>query len=491
MSGPSMDTPHPAGGAEAASSLPHVVVLGAGPAGLGAAYRLAKTGVARATVIEQRDAVGGNAGSFSIAGITADYGSHRLHPECAPEVLADLRRLIGEDLVLRRRHGRIRLRDRWVHFPLKPLDLALHLPPPFAAGALRDALLRPLRRTPPDTRTFADVMERNLGPAICQDFYFPYARKIWGIGPEELSPVQAQKRVSANSPAKLLRKALGAVPGLGATSSRSFYYPRRGYGQISQCLYEAGQHLGVSYLLGTRVTGVERSGSQAVGVWTEAENGPRQVKADHVWSTLPMPLLARLMQPAAPSDVLTAASQMEFRAMVLVYIVLATPQFTPFDAHYFPEEHIPVSRLSEPKNYSMTGQPSGKTVLCAELPCAPDSEIWAADGATLGGLVKDALRAAGLPVDVPVLDVVAHKLRYAYPVYRLGFEQHFDVIDRWLGTINGLLTFGRQGLFAHDNAHHALDMAYSAVQCLLPDGTFDRERWGRFRVAFEANVVVD
>ncbi len=119
-------------------SKPHIVILGAGAAGLGAAYQLSRRGVASVSVIEQSENVGGNAGSFELSGIHVDYGSHRLHPSCDPEILKDLHELLGDDLLDRPRHGRIRLRGRWIHFPLKPLDLVFHLPAGFVTGVVRD-----------------------------------------------------------------------------------------------------------------------------------------------------------------------------------------------------------------------------------------------------------------------------------------------------------------------------------------------------------------
>ena len=89
-----------------------IVILGSGPSGLGAAYRLAKSGRANVTVLEQSTAVGGNAGSFELAGLTCDYGSHRLHPSTPPDVMADIQALLGDDLLKRPRHGRIRLMGR-------------------------------------------------------------------------------------------------------------------------------------------------------------------------------------------------------------------------------------------------------------------------------------------------------------------------------------------------------------------------------------------
>jgi len=469
---------------------PHVVILGAGPAGLGAAYRLAKRGDARVTLVEQRSEPGGNAGSFEIDGIPVDYGSHRLHPECAPEVLSDLRELLGDDLLVVRRHGRIRLKGRWIHFPLRPLDLIRHLPPGFAAGVARDMALKPFRGKAAQ-ETFASVMEQNLGRTLCRDFYFPYARKLWGLAPEAISPVQAQKRVSANSAAKLARRVLAPVPGLGSHSSRLFLYPRGGYGQISSRLLEESQRMGVTTLMNTRVTGVEHASGRVAAVRVETRDGSRRIRADHVWSTVPVTLLARLLAPDAPAEVLAAAGEMSFQGMALIYLTLETSRFTEHDAHYFPDEATTVSRLSEPKNYARRGEPAGRTVLCAEVPCAAESETWRMNDETLGEMVLESLASAGLPVRAKVAAITVRRIPHAYPVYRLGFERHFDTIDRWLGNMDGLLTFGRQGLFAHDNTHHALDMAYSAARCLRADGSFDRGLWNRYRVRFSEHVVVD
>ena len=121
----------------------HVVVLGAGPAGAGASFRLAQRHGLRTTVIEQRDTVGGNAGSFLLEGISCDYGSHRLHPVVEPDVMHDMEKLLGEDLLWRVATRRILLKGRWIHFPLKPVDLLLRLPPSFALSIVKDLALKP------------------------------------------------------------------------------------------------------------------------------------------------------------------------------------------------------------------------------------------------------------------------------------------------------------------------------------------------------------
>ena len=471
-------------------TLPHVVILGAGPAGVGAAYELTRNRRARVTVLEQRDVIGGNAGSFQLDGVWVDYGSHRLHPACDPAILANLRELMGDELLDRPRHGRIRLQGQWIHFPLKPADLLLRMPKKFAFGVALD-MVHKNGAGSAQPETFASVLEHSLGRTICRDFYFPYARKLWGLPPEEIAATQARRRVSGNSVGKILRKVANAVPGLKRPGAGRFFYPRRGYGQITERLRDAAKDAGAEFVMGAKVTAVARDGNQVNAVTYESTGQAHTIATQHVWSTLPVSLLVRSMQPDAPAEITDAARRISFRGMILIYVTLEQDQFTEYDAHYFPEASIPISRLSEPKNYSAAAEPRGVTVLCAELPADPGSPEWEMSDEELGERLCTWLGQAGLPVRARVLRATTRKLRQAYPVYVRGYEDDFARADRWLGQIDGLLTFGRQGLFVHDNTHHALFMARAAAECLAPDGSFDHKLWAHYREIFETHVVED
>jgi protoporphyrinogen oxidase len=466
----------------AARTLPHVVVLGGGPAGCGAAYQLRRTGKATVTLLERSAALGGNAGSFRWGDQWLDYGSHRLHHAVDPEILADIRRLLGDDLRNRERHGRIRLRGKWLHFPIRALDLLRRLDKGFAAGMMRDMVSRKISKRP-EGDTFASVLLANLGPTMCHHFYFPYARKLWGREPEQLSGIQARKRVSAGSFSKLLKR-LVKPPGGGF-----FYYMRRGYGQISESYATAAQSDGAEIMTGWAVTRVQRAGN----CWTvtaEKDGEQREFRADHVWSTIPTTLLARMTVPAPDPAVLKAAQQIDFRAMVLVYLQLGVDQFTTTDAHYFPEANVRVTRVSEPKNYFGLTEPKGTTVLCGEYPCAIDDEIWASTDEQLAERMAADLATAGIPLPSGPVAVHVRRLRQAYPIYLNGYEQPLAALDAWAEKEPNLLVYGRQGLFAHDNTHHALYMAYAAVDCLV-DGKFDQAKWNAYRKVFATHVVED
>ncbi len=476
------------------SERPRIVVLGGGPAGAGAALFLAERGFA-VDLLERGPSVGGNAGSFDLAGFRVDFGSHRLHPRADPAILDRLRGLLGGDLLTRPRHGRIRLLGRWIHFPLRPVDLALRSPRSFALGAALDAARKALRgtgRPAGDEETFASVLEAGLGPTICRAFYFPYARKIWGLAPAEISAEQARRRVSASSVGAILRRLLPfAGDSREAGLKKVFHYPRRGFGQITEALAEAAVAAGAGLHLGAEVRGLERRPEGGWEVVAATADGERRWSADRVFSTVPARVLVETLRPAAPAEVLAAARGLESRAMVLVYLVVGRPRYTEYDAHYFPGEDVPLTRLSEPRNYSGVAEPEGRTVLCAELPCALGDEVWSAGGDELARRIAGALQSSGLPAPEPLVEVEVRRLPHAYPIYRRGFEERFARVDGWLAGREGLLSFGRQGLFAHDNTHHTLVMARSAVECLRDNGGFDHEEWARRRRAFEEHVVED
>lgn len=463
---------------------PHVVILGGGPAGVGAAYKLRKEGKARVTLLERNPYLGGNAGSFQEGEQWLDFGSHRLHHASEPEILADIQMLLGPDLKDRPRNGRIRLRGKWVKFPLSGPDLMLRLDKNFALNAAKDMVLKNLPGGGAGGEdTFASVLRANLGPTICEHFYFPYARKLWGHEPHELSGIQARRRVSSGTFAKLIKKVI-KPPGKGF-----FYYPREGFGQISRAYADHATKDGAEIMLGWSVAGLKKT-EAGWTVETKKDAETRRLDADFVWSTLPLTVAARMMDPAPPADILAAAGRIDYRAMLLVYVELPITQFHATDAHYFPEENVAMTRLSEPKNYFGLSAPEGRTVLCAEIPCMVGDRLWTMSDEDLGKMVVEDMRKVDLVPPVAHTRAFARRLPQAYPIYLNGYQDHLVPLDRWLAEQPRFLSYGRQGLFAHDNTHHALYMAYAATRCLDGD-RFDTAEWSRYRKIFETHVVED
>lgn len=456
-----------------------LLVLGAGPAGLAAAWRAARSGM-DVTVLERSRHVGGLTASFSVSGVRVDHGSHRLHPAIPEAIRSDLATLLGDDLQTRPRNGRLRVADRWVGFPLRPAELARGLPKPMIARIAAETAVAPLRGR--GEQNYAAYLRGGLGPTLYRELYEPYAIKLWGLPGDRISAEQARRRVTADTPWKIAGR---MIRRRGSGGGRTFLYPRRGFGQISEALAEAAVAAGARIELGTTVEKIECGRTEIVAVSSD-----QRYEARHAFSTLPLPALGRLVSPRPPAEVEEAAAHLRFRAMVLAYLVHEGGRWTPYDAHYLPGRETPVTRVAEPANYrDSVDDPSDRTVLCLEIPCTPGDETWNASEVEIAELAEAALREVDLP-PVRVSDVAVRRLPHVYPVYEIGFEDALAALDHWAAELPSLTTFGRLGLFAHDNTHHALVMAYDAVDALRPEG-FDDIAWSSARSRFARHVVED
>jgi protoporphyrinogen oxidase len=429
-------------------------------------------------VVERSPLLGGMAASTDVAGQRVDFGSHRLHPAIAPHLLRELQSLIGDDLQLRERNGRLRLRDRWVRFPLRAGDLVGHLPPALAMRAAAGAALRPVRRAQADS--YAEVVRRRFGAAVLDEFYGPYARKLWGTEPDDLAGEMARRRIATTGARSLARRIAQRDGG----PNRTFWYPRHGYGQIVDAIAQAAVDAGATIDVATSIRSID---ARANGVAVGLDDGRTIVSARVLW-TAPLSSLVDVV-PAAPASVRDCCNALRHRAMVLVYGVVERPQYTTFDAHYLPDERTAISRLSEPKNYRDGPDPRDRTVLCAEIPCWEGDAQWRASD---DELARTVVECAGL-VDLPPLALSAievRRLARVYPVYTRHALAALETVLTWVANLPNVVVFGRQALFVQDNLHHVMAMGWDAGE-LAGRAVWDDAAWADANRRYAGNVVDD
>lgn len=450
-----------------------VLVVGGGPAGLTAALAAARRGM-RTRLVEASPGLGGMAAGTTIAGMAVDLGSHRLHPAASPRVRGLLHDLLGDELQVRPRNGRLRLRDRWVAFPFRTGDLVRTLPPSLVAAAGFDAVVAPLRRRGPDS--YAEVVRRGLGPTALAEFHGPMAAKLWGVDPHRLGGELARRRIGVRTRGRLARTVLARD----TADGRTFLYPRGGFGTIPARIAEAAVAAGATIDVATEVTGIVAG---AGGTRVACAGAPPVDVGRVLWTAPLAPLAQALGRPDAPEPA--------HRGLVLAYLVVPARQWTSYDAHYVPHRDVAFSRISEPRNYRAAGaDPDDRTVLCAELPVTEGDERWRADPAAIGALVVEGMARTGLPV--PVVDhVELVRLPRVYPVLTAAAPGEREEALRWSSAVPGVTVLGRHGRVVADNVHHVLEMALSAVDCIGDDGRWDEAAWRRATAGFEHFVVQD
>ena len=451
-----------------------VLVVGGGPTGLAAALLAARAGHG-VTLVEAGERLGGMAASISVAGQRVDLGSHRLHPSAPPRVRALLDELLGADLQVRTRNGRLRVAGSWARFPLDPADLLGALPIGLAARIGTDLLAGAVRSDSIGPRdSYADVVRQRLGRTVLEHFHGPYAAKLYGTDPAVIDGDVARRRIALTG----LGDVLARLRRSRQPSGSVFLYPRLGYGQVTDRLAEEAVGAGVEIRTGTTVTEVAPAGG---GARVRSSDGAVHDVGRVLWTAPPGALAVAAGRPPVP---------LEHRALALVYLVVDRGRWLPWDAHYVPTPGVSFVRLSEPRNYRDGPDPAGTTVLCAEVPCSVGDATWVADDAELAAAVTAGIDRLGLPVPT----VVGHRvvrLPRVYPLLRIGEAARLREQLASLRDVPGVTLLGRQGLGVADNLHHVLAMAMAAVDCLRPDGGFDDAAWDRHLAAFARHVVED
>jgi protoporphyrinogen oxidase len=262
----------------------------------------------------------------------------------------------------------------------------------------------------------------------------------------------------------------------------TYLYPRRGFGQIPQVLAEAAQRDGARLVTGAAVRTLH---ARTDGVRVTWDGG--EVHAAQAFSTLPLTDLGRVARPAPSAQVVGDAAGLTYRSMVIVYLVHEGGRWTSYDTHYVPSPETPVARLSEPTNFRTNlDDPADRSVICAEIPCAQDDDVWQASDDALAQTVVEAAADLGLP-QVRLGGVHVKRLAKVYPVYALGYRERLAGLSAWAERLAHVTAFGRLGLFVQDDTHHALRLGWDAADCLRPaEGgpTLDHVAWQAARDRF-------
>ncbi len=462
------------GAVSGSAERPATLILGAGVAGLATAWKLGDLRVAPVIVLERGTQPGGLAGSVDLDGMRLDIGSHRVHPSYFPEALALLRELLGDDLLEVPRRGRLRLNGGYVDYPPTLIDFLGALGPVEIARCAVALVAARVRRCPV-ARSYEDYLLPRVGRRAYDLFYAPYARKLFGLPPDQVSVTAARTRITTGRPlavaARILARRRAGV------RSDVFYYPANGFGSIADALLAAARAHGVELRTGATVQRVQTDGRRVRAVVFAVDGAPATLPAETVVSTLPLDLLVGLVEPAPPARVQAAAAGLRWRGIRLLQVVLARTRCLDGETYYFPEERYCFGRISEPPQFSprLRSRPD-RTALNIEVICSPGDALWACDEAAFFDRVLHDVGTIGL---FDPGDVVAHRsirVPAVYPVYDLAYREHLTEVLGWADSFENLYTIGRGGMFLHGNTDHSIHLGLRLAAHLADPAAGARDR---------------
>ena len=446
----------------------HVVVLGAGLAGLSAAYDLCKAGH-RVTLLEKEGFAGGMACSWKVGPYWLDHGPHRFHSR--EQKIVDLfYEVLDNEVVIRDRMSRIYMQGKFFDYPLKAMNVLKSLPPRLMVKAMADYMgirvLQWFKKIPDDN--FENWVLKRFGRTLYEMFFGTYTSKAWKMPCTEISADWASQRISQANLWDTIVKTLNP-PREGEVRSlvTEFWYPAHGgIGEFGRRYAEKVGKLGGDVLLSSPVTAIDVEDGRAVRVHYEREGAEHTVECDEVVNTIPLPRLLETLRPEIGPEVRQAIANLRYLGIVFVYLEVDLPTVSPDHWVYLPEKHLTVHRISEFKNFSDSSAPGDKTVVCCEITCNVGDEHWRMDEKQLAAIAENDLIKVGLLGPGMCRSIDVHRLPYAYPVYDLTYKENLAPVRDFVNTLENIKTGGRQGLFRYNNMDHSVAMGRRVAKTL-------------------------
>jgi protoporphyrinogen oxidase len=445
----------------------NVCVIGAGPAGLTAAYELCKRGV-EVEVFEAGGAVGGMARSFRLWDQTVDLGPHRFFS-------SDLRvnklwlEVVERDYRMVERLTRIFYNGRFFRYPLEPANALVNLGFGKATACIASYLRERVSPSFERDDTFESWVVRRFGRRLFETFFKSYSEKLWGISCQELDADFAAQRIKKLTLGEVIKNAVR----LGGRNHRTlideFAFPLHGTGMVYVRMAEFVDTLGKVHL-NRSIRRVLHSGERVTGV--ELADGTRK-EFDHVISTMPLTLLIQGLE-SVPDAVRRAAGALRFRNTILVYLHIAADNLFPDQWIYVHEPNLQVGRITNFRNWvpELYGA-CNNTIVSMEYWCNDADDSWRQPDERIVERAKHEMRCAGLLRGAEILDGTVVRVPKCYPVYARGYKTHLEVVVNYLRTFKGLTPIGRYGAFKYNNQDHSILMGLLASEQILAENNYD------------------
>jgi predicted dehydrogenase/protoporphyrinogen oxidase len=442
-------------------------ILGAGPAGLTAAYVHAKRGV-RATVFEADGTVGGIAKTIEFGGYRLDLGGHRFFTKVDP-----IRRLwqemLGDEFLTRPRLSRIYYKGKYFDYPITAKDVVGRLG---IVEATRCALsyLAAFRHRRAEADTFEEWVTARFGRRLYDAFFRSYTEKLWGIPGSEIRSLWAAQRIKNFSLGKAILSILRLNREHVTTLIEEFQYPRLGPGQMWEAFAQRVEEHGVSLRDNSRCVSIRHAERHVESIMVQSNGDTEEHAVDAIISSLPLRDLIMSLDPPAPSTVQAAAAKLRYRDLVVVGLITSEKEPFPDNWIYLHDPSIRAGRVQNFGAWSPAMVRPGTTCLGVEYFCFEGDEIWEMNDVEAVELATRELESINLIDASCIVDGIKVLVPKAYPMYDSEYEKAVQTIRTYLASFDNLHPCGRNGLHRYNNQDHSMWTAVLASLNVL-DGT--------------------
>ncbi len=462
----------------AANAHSDVFVIGAGPAGLTAAYLLTKNGTSTRIIEADPHYVGGISRTANYKDFLFDIGGHRFFSK-SKEVVDLWKEILPQDFISRPRLSRIYYDGKYYSYPLKAFEALNNL------GYVESTLCVlsfAYKQAFPNEKpvTFHDWVANQFGERLFSIFFKTYTEKVWGMSCDEISADWAAQRIKGldlwSAMSNALRNSIlpkGVKDGTKAhdgevikTLIESFEYPRKGPGMMWDAAAQKTRAQGGTIHMGQALRSLKWDA--AAKLWTitskSADGDVATYTANHVISSAPMTELVRALPLNPKLD--AAAKGLRYRDFLTVALMVNKPDLFPDNWIYIHEPSVKVGRIQNFRSWSpeMIPDPNA-TCLGLEYFCFEGDGLWTASDDDLIALAKKELSFIGLAESDNITDGCVVRQKKAYPVYDDAYKANVETIRSELAASYPTLHLvGRNGMHKYNNQDHAMMTAMLTVK---------------------------
>jgi len=442
-----------------------ILIIGAGPAGLTAAWEAEKHGV-KTLILEGTSEVGGISRTVERDGWRFDIGGHRFFTKVeAVNILWD--EILGkEDFLLRPRKSRIFYKSKFFDYPLKPLNALLNLG--FFESFLCVFSYLYVRIFPPkDQNNFENWVAARFGWRLYNIFFKTYTEKVWGIEANKIGADWASQRIKNLSLSKAIFNAFrkndsGEVI---TTLIDKFKYPKYGPGMMWQAAEKKLSEKGHKIIFNSRVCSIEKNNKN---IYEVTVLSGEKYFAETVITSLPLAHLPSLLTPNTNKNTLAAGESLKFRDFLSVALIIDTQDAFDDNWIYIHDPNVSVGRIQNYGSWSPYLIKDGMTCLGLEYFVNENDNYWNMSDEDLISLAKDELTKLNL-VDVSKIKKgYVVRMPKAYPVYDLNYKKNIEIIKNWLEEEHkSIFPIGRNGMHRYNNQDHSMMAGVLTIRNIL------------------------
>lgn len=438
----------------------HIVIIGAGPAGLSAAIELTKDQGSKKfdiTILEKNDKVGGLARTVNFQGGRFDVGPHRFYTK-NKEVLDLWKKTLGKDFTKVKRLTRMLYRDKFFLYPIALMDVATKLSPIELVEVLFSFISAKLFLRNMQPVSFEDYITKNFGRKMFSIFFKTYTEKIWGISCKDIAAKWASQRIKNLNLWEIIKNSLNSTSEKSAKSLvDEFYYPSLGSGLMYETMAKNLTKLGVKILLNAEVLDIKTSRNKITSISYKRSGKVMKLAVDNVLSSMPITSLVASLRPVAPRRVLSSAKRMIFRDHITVNLTVSSNCPFPDNWIYIHDPNVQMARVT---NYNTMSSNMSKnknlSSISVEYFAFRSENIWKMSDEKLIDLAKLELNQVKLVAPESIVAGFVIRELDSYPVYYTGHEQYFEDVKKFVSEISNLELVGRGGMFKYNNMDHSI-----------------------------------